>query len=330
MSKQKSVRKYKWFLTINNPIEHDCSHDAINKIMLALNYKYYCLKDEIGKLGTYHTHLFIYLNNGVSFQRIKNLFPTADIQPAQGTPKQCRDYILKQGTQENLEKADTTVPDTFEEYGELPLEADEKKASMWSDIQEMIKDGCSDMDIFQKYPNSPLHSKAIQSIRKAVLKDNCKGKRVKKSVFYYFGESETGKTRSVLDTYGDENVYIVTDYKHPFDSYQGEKVILFDEFHGSIDLPQMLRYTDIYSCELPARYENTFSNYDTIFIVSNIPLNEQYSCVDNDTFNSFIRRINGVCKFEKIDKDAEFSYENTKLTEIDKNIYKRKTRYSDV
>lgn len=322
MSKQKTKRPYKWFITINNPAEHNCSHEEIKMNLLALNLIYACMKDEIGdKEKTYHTHLFIYLKNGVTFERVKKLFSTANIQEALGTPKQCRDYILKEG--EHSDKAETTVPDTFEEIGELPIETKEKNTTMWLDIQEMIKSGCSDMEIYEKYPNSPLHSKAIQSIRKAYLRENSKGKRVKKKVFYYFGDTETGKSRSILDTYGDENVYIVTDYKHPFDSYIGEKIIVFDEFHSGIDIQAMLRYIDIYNCELPARYENTFANYDTIFIVSNIPLSEQFEYSDKKTFNAFIRRIDGVLQFSKKDVNAVFSFDNIELTEIDKNIYKR-------
>lgn len=322
MSKQKKKRPYKWFITINNPAEHNCSHEEIKKNLLALNLNYACMKDEIGeKEHTYHTHLFIYLKNGVTFERIKKLFPTANIQEALGTPKQCRDYILKEG--EHSDKADTTVPHTFEEINELPLETKEKNNCMWQDIQEMVKNGCSDMDIYEIYPNAPLHAKAIQSLRKAYLKQNSKGKRVKKKVFYYFGDTETGKTRSILDTYGDENVYIVTDYAHPFDNYNGEKIILFDEFHSSIDIKLMLRYIDIYNCELPARYENSYANYDTIFIVSNIPLSEQYKYSDNKTFNAFLRRIIGVLHFSKKDENASFDYSNINIAEIDKKTYLR-------
>lgn len=322
MSKPKTKRPYKWFITINNPAEHSCSHEEIKKNLLALKIIFACMKDEIGdKEQTYHTHLFIYLKNGVTFERIKKLFPAANIQEALGTPKQCKDYILKEG--EHSDKADTTVPDTYEEIGELPPDTKEKNSSMWQDIQEMVKNGCSDMEIYEKYPNSPLHSKAIQSIRKAFLRENSKGKRIKKHVFYYFGDTETGKTRNILDTYGDRNVYIVTDYKHPFDSYNGEKIIVFDEFHSSIDLVLMLRYIDIYNCELPARYENTFANYEFIYIVSNIPLSEQYKFSDNKTFNAFLRRINFVLYFSKKVADLNFDYSNIDVTEIDKNDYLR-------
>ena len=56
------------------------------------------------------------------FSRIKKLFPDAHIETALGTPAENRDYIQKSGKWANDPKADTSVSDTFEECGELPIE----------------------------------------------------------------------------------------------------------------------------------------------------------------------------------------------------------------
>lgn len=37
-------------------------------------------------------------------------------------------------------------------------------------------------------------------------------------VTYIFGDSGVGKTRSVMEAYGYDQVYWITDYKHPFDT----------------------------------------------------------------------------------------------------------------
>ena len=65
----------KWQLTINNPIDHGLSHkDIFDKFSEIKKLNYWCLCDEIGENGTYHTHIFIYRVNPVSFDYIKNYF----------------------------------------------------------------------------------------------------------------------------------------------------------------------------------------------------------------------------------------------------------------
>ena len=53
-------------------------------------------------------------------------------------------------------------------------------------------------------------------------------------VTYIFGKTGGGKTRSVMDKYGYANCYRVTDYKHPFDTYDGQDVIIFEEFRSGL------------------------------------------------------------------------------------------------
>ena len=115
-------------------------------------------------------------------------------------------------------------------------------------------------------------------------------------VYYIWGKSGTGKTSGILDAHGDENVYRVTNYKHPFDGYAGESVILFDEFRSSLPLADMLEYLDIYPVSLPSRYADKVACYETAYIVSNYPLEKQYPEVQRDCpedWAPFMRRING-------------------------------------
>ena len=42
--------------------------------------------------------------------------------------------------------------------------------------------------------------------------------------------------------YGYSNVYQVTNYEHPFDGYQGQNVIIFEEFRSSLKIDDMLKF----------------------------------------------------------------------------------------
>ena len=62
------TRSRKWLLTINNPVEHNSSHDELILVLSKFKaVKYWCLCDEIGNEGTYHTHLLIYGDNAIKF-----------------------------------------------------------------------------------------------------------------------------------------------------------------------------------------------------------------------------------------------------------------------
>ncbi len=313
----------KYLLTFNNPTEHGFTHDKINSIMRELKWDYYCMCDEIGENGTYHTHLFFHCKNPVKFSRVHKLFPSVHIDVAHGSASDNKNYIRKEGKYTNSDKKDTNLPDTFEEYGNIPLDNSERNQKVSEEIRDMVKQGKTNAEIIEANPSAIFHINSMDKYRKILLKDENKNKRKKKTVIYISGETETGKTRYVLDTHGDENVYIVTDYLHPFDNYEGEPVILFDEFHYDIGIARMLRYLDIYGCELPARFSNTYVAYDTVYIISNIPLNEQYQYEDNNTFNAFLRRIDKVLCFTKKDKNAPYDPENINVFEIPKGQYMR-------
>jgi hypothetical protein len=78
--------------------------------------------DEIGEEGTYHTHLYFATKNGILFSRVKKLFDTAHIEQANGTHQQNKDYIRKEGKWAKDKKKETNIPETYEEFGEMPIE----------------------------------------------------------------------------------------------------------------------------------------------------------------------------------------------------------------
>lgn len=50
----------KWQITINNPTEKGLTHDKLKMILAEMkSVIYWCMADEIGENGTYHTHLYL-------------------------------------------------------------------------------------------------------------------------------------------------------------------------------------------------------------------------------------------------------------------------------
>lgn len=290
MARQSASRKYQ--LTLNNPLEHGFTHDLIKQNLEQLkSLLYWCLCDEVGSAP--HTHVYVAFKNAVMFSTMQQRFYGAHIEPAKGSHRENRDYIRKEGKWKDTDKAETNLPETFEESGELPQEAD-RRMKQSEAIFAMVEDGASSADIMRTYPSAMNHLPRIEQARQTLLEEQYKDTFRELHVTYIHGVTGVGKTRGVMEKHGYANVYRVTNYKHPFDGYQGQSVLLFDEFRSSLPLADMLTYLDGYPLMLPARYADKAACFTEVYILSNIPLEKQYPNVQQEeprSWDAFKRRI---------------------------------------
>lgn len=298
-----NVQRNSFLITINNPKDYGCEHVAI-KEKLIVNFttlKYFCMADEIGEKGTYHTHIYVCFSSRVRFKTLKRHFPEAHIDIAHGSAESNFEYVSKTGRWEDTEKAETRVEGTFEEWGTFPRQKG-KNLDM-QELYEMVKSGYSNADILAINNDYILQIDKLDKLRTMLLTERYKNtRRLDLQVIYISGTTGMGKTRRVLDQHGDSNVYRVCDYEHPFDGYACQPVMCFDEFRSQIRLSDMLQYCDIYPIELKARYSNKFACYDTVYIVSNWSLEEQYEQVQSDnpeSWQAFLRRIHKVIIYKE-------------------------------
>lgn len=301
-------RKYQ--LTINNQAEKNLDHDNIKRILSGLkSLVYYCMADEIGlETHTPHTHIFIAAKSAIRFSRIKKLFPSAHIEPVRGSCEENRDYIRKDGKWAEDSKADTSVPGTFEEWGELPDEPGPGHRSDIENMYEMIENGMTNAEIMSENPKLAMYIGKMDKIRQEIMEARFRDQRRDLDVTYIFGPTETGKTRGVMEKHGYSNVYRVTDYFHPFDRYQGQPVMCFDEFRSSLMIGDMLQYLDGYPLALPARYAPRQAQYETVYLISNIDLSMQYKNVQENepaTWRAFLRRIHHVIEYRQTGPPVE-------------------------
>ena len=226
-----NIQRYAYFLTINNPVPHGFDHCAIKEIFIShfSTVRYFCMADEIGANGTYHTHVYVCFTSRVRFSMVKKYFQEAHIDIAKGSVGNCIAYIKKTGKWENSEKAETRVEGTYEEWGKIP----EQKGVLpeMEELLGMIDSGYTNSEILRMNNDYILNVEKLDRVRTILLEDKFKShRRLDLKVIYISGATGTGKTRTVLDTHGDANVYRVSDYSHPFDGYECQPVIAFDEF----------------------------------------------------------------------------------------------------
>lgn len=118
----------------------------------------------------------------------------------------------------------------------------------------------------------------------------------KVEVNYLSGPSGVGKTRYIFDHYKPSEFYRITDYSHPWDRYKGQPVVVFDEFSGQPSIEEMLDWLDCYTTQLRARYNNRVGLYDTVWVISNLGIEEQYTYKPESQKAAFRRRFGHIYK----------------------------------
>ena len=305
------TQSYMYQLTINAPIEKGYTHEHINTILRSRfkTISYYCMADEQG--SQHHTHIFVVFTSRVRFSTMKKNFPEAHIEKCKGTVSDNVNYIKKTGKWElDDSKQEKRIEGTFEEYGTQPPDSRGRRSDM-TELYQMIIDNQTNAEILSANQDYILHIDKLDKIRTTILTERFKETvRLDLEVVYIYGETGTGKTRSVLETNGYRNVYRVTDYQHPFDGYACQPVICFDEFRSSLKLKEMLLYCDIYPIELPSRYANKYACFNKVYIVSNWSLERQYMEIqrqDRESWNAFLRRIHKVIVCESNEKKITYN-----------------------
>lgn len=295
----------KFHLVINSPDEYLLNREKILSLLNSLPLDYYCLADEVSHSGTPHVHIFIYSAvSPIRFQRLKNLFPMAHIEKAYGSTVDNRSYIRKEGKWQDTEKKNTVIEGSFYEYGEIPS-IESEKAPLMSKVISYINDGMTTAEIIKENPKLAFKSKDIDGLRQTLLWEKYSKENRNVETIYIFGPSGAGKTSSIYREYPANDICRITNYKGDrvlFDSYTQQSVLVLEEFHSQIPLPELLSILDIYPLMLPARYHDKVACYHKVYIVSNIPLNRQYlheQRYDEKTWSALLRRISVVREFRE-------------------------------
>lgn len=318
----------KWLITINNPFEHEFTHENIKSVLMLLaSVTYWCMVDEIGEQGTYHIHIFIYSQSPIRFSTLKNAFNKitpniAHLDRCIGTVNQNRHYLLKDGKWAETKKSDTTVEGTFEEFG-IPPDEKEERNPEGAELIELVKQGYTNIEIIETNPGFIKQLRNIDLIRQAYKQQEIEQNSIRQlEVTYLYGDPGTGKTKFIFDKYNLEDFYRITNYprdrKIKFDDYNSNRVLVFEEFASQVDIEEMLTYLDIYPLILPARYNNKVANYKVVYLTSNLSLEEQYKDIQKNypkQYQAFLRRIHNVIEFKT--DGSRIVHKGKSLDEID-------------
>lgn len=289
----------KWMLTANNPQDHGWEYEKVVDILKAWRgLKYWCIGFERGvEDDVPHYHIYLLGNNQIKASVIHNKLPGMHRDMRHASNQDNRDYVWKTGAWAGTDKESKHDHSFDLESGEMPEDKGQGYRADLHSLYELIKDGKSNFEILEENPAYIDKFEKIEKVRQMLREEEYKDTWRKLDVTYIWGATGSGKTRGVMDKYGYSNVYRVTDYDHPFDSYRGQDVIMFEEFRSDLKLCDMLKYLDGYPLELPSRYSNKVACFTKVYIVSNIDIRDQYPNIqryETESWNAFLRRVNTV------------------------------------
>lgn len=206
-------------------------------------------QEETGEeTGTPHLQFFIQLKSPHTVGWLQKRFPGLYAAPRKGTVEQCRIYNSKDETR------------TGEQWdvGVIEQRASKGKRTDIADYIRAIKDGASDVELIEAHGDCFIRYHAIIGKIRTAYREEQQTIRSRDGVqvTVYWGKTGTGKTRKVYEDHPDvfKMPAITKNGTVWADGYEGQKVVLFDDFIGQVPIGDMLHILDRYPHQLQVRH----------------------------------------------------------------------------
>lgn len=253
-----------------------------------------------GKTDYQHWQCFIQFANPIRFATLKNRlqdmgFADVHLEPRRSTVANCVAYCTK---------IDTRLADPVF-VGDINMRDRQGARTDLSSLRlKILQDNKTAHEIMlaDSGGKTVRYYKYLQELELAKTEVVYSSKMRDITVNYLYGNPGTGKTSYIYNLYPMQDIYRVTDYDHPFDSYNAQPVLVFDEFSSQIPWEQLLVLLDKFPTQLPARFHNRWAAYTTVWLISNLSLSEQYKFVQGDRRKALTRRISHMYHAQSLGK----------------------------
>lgn len=189
------------------------------------------------------------------------------LEPRMGTQKQAIDYVTKEGTR---------VGESTRQFGQ---KHNDDAVGGWEAAVADVKNGASFHDMVNTHTRIAIQCHA--GVQKAILAlaPTPAWRQVETIVFW--GGTGVGKTRGVYEREGHQRVYAKMCSRSGsvqwFDGYNGEPVLLLDEFKAQYDLQELLRWLDGHPLRVEIKGSNAIAAWKRVYICSNIDPSTWYA-----------------------------------------------------
>lgn len=251
---------------------------------------------ETGEQGTPHIQGFVHFKARVTWNSLRTrIFSDKGFYKlAKGSDEENQRYCSK-------DREKTT---DWAEHGK----PDPRGQGHRSDLEratEAIKAGMSMKEVSTTFSNTFVRYAPGLKQLSLYIHDPPAAKRNVRSVVLW-GPTGTGKTHRVRTAF--PNVFEIAPGRGPFDTYEYEKTILFEEFAPE-DWPirEMNRLLDVWPCTLNCRFHNKKAAWTRVFICSNLDPQDWYLNENSKVRDAFWRRIHMVNYVETRDTPTELN-----------------------
>lgn len=276
----KSCRSRGWMLTIPaGRMSFDTLDNLLSKIATGDdNFAAKFSKERGSETGYEHYQTFLYWKYPKTGSAVENIFPGVHVEP-------CRDinasihYVSK----DNTHIAGPFVYGIADQLAGLSTEADSVKRDLFDSATDLIVnhgwvyyDFLDDSE-WRAWAATVNHKRFIIDTRNNYLYKTygCHDRNV--SVDYIYGPTGSGKSDVVLRMYGAQNVFIADlSSNFPFDGYDGEPVLLLDDYRSDFKFSDLLRVLHGQPYRVNVKGGSTYACWTKVVITSNIYISDQY------------------------------------------------------
>lgn len=273
-----------WVWTLNNPTEAELVQ--IKALTFGTQVKYLTFGYEVGEEGTRHLQGYLELVKKLRISCVKKLggLTRAHFELRRGTQKQAIDYCHKDG-----DFCVFGMPQT--QSGKGLSEKQNLMQEQLALLAQELRDGKREREVYEQQPLiSAMYPKYIAKVISWVKPNIREDLRVE----LHYGSTGAGKTHDAFKRYPDLYSLPVKSNKTMwFPGYDGEKVVLIDDFKGNFGLTELLRLLDKFPIQVETKGGFVWFTPEVIIITSNFKEREWYKDWENreEHYLALMRRI---------------------------------------
>lgn len=279
-----------WVFTINNWSDVDITN------LYKIEARYKCWAPEVGAKGTPHIQGYIAFKDAKTRKAVSKLIPRAWLaaRSPKSSPQNARNYIVGPYSKDGKEKP---FNKDAVEVGTIPKQGERNDLKDFHDAIQAGKRGRSlsedHLALRAKYPR--LEQILINEDDKQRAIDMYeRGERPE--IHIRWGEPGVGKSKYVYDKHKASNIYELnlgdgSGGSVWWDGYDGEEVVLINDFDGELGWKYLLRLLDRYPFRLQVKGSHRWRLCKYIYITSNCSPDQWYR---KESYHPLLRRLDSV------------------------------------
>lgn len=278
-TKPSTFRARAFLFTLNQIELYDELKELITKLK---SCDYFLAAKEIAP-KTGHEHIHIYAHFESSYKLNKKIVAIgAHIDICRGSPKQCIEYVKKDG-------------DIIDELGEAPTQGQMHTVKDLKEIKNPDDLYWTEYNTWTKIQGRP------QKIKAGEWKKEVK-------VYYIWGPSNAGKSDMIEKIIADEKIEEFEEVKHIGDFWQGvvdgTGTCVYDDWRDShLKASEFINFIDYRIHNLNIKGGNVKNKYNIIIISTVQDPNQIYSSLEGEPRKQWLRRMNIIDMNNSFDID---------------------------